>query len=555
MYKKLFIVIALALMLLPLVTSADRPLEKAHIQLGDTHGCGSMMLDDTEWEEISFFDLPQLQHFCLRTSVNLNAEQAAGMQILKLSMLAASRVYWDGVLIGENGRVGQNKANEIPGLIDFAIPVPHELITEGEHKISIEASNYHLDERLSSIFYYFAVEDFKEASAGPLHHVVTAIFFMGSLLIASLIFQVLYWLYERRLHHQILSALCISSALLLAVEKWRALTGYTYDLHILRLHLVAALTFITCLLLVAFYLVYYRFNKKFVWFVGFIVAFMSAALATGSYDGKSMLLFLVALLSVLAFNVYGLIHKLAGAWASFIGMMIISVLFLIDPYGFLEHRFALASFVVVIVTFLSVANEMKQSRAQALLAVRMEAELLRRNLQPHFLMNSLMLAIEWIEQKPAAASRFVQALAQELGMLVKFSEKKMVSLDEEIDLCSTHLKVMADRYSADYSLQVNGSTSGIHIPPAILHTQIENSFSHNNVPSGTVFWLQVGRNEKQVKLLLRSPLSTKAKGNSAGLGERYIITRLNECFGGNHTYRSYAEGDEWVNVVDFEEKT
>src|SRR5690606_26389289 len=243
--------------------------------------------------------------------------------------------------------------------------------------------------------------------------------------------------------------------------------------------LVVALTFITCLLLVAFYLVYYRFNKRPIWIMVFIAAFLSTPLATASYDGKSMLLFLVALLSVLALNVYGLINKLAGAWASFIGMMVVSVLFLSDPYSFLEHRFALASFVVVIVTFLSVVNEMKQSRAQALLAVRMEAELLRRNLQPHFLMNTLMLVIEWIEQKPAAASRFVQALALELGMLVKFSEKKIISLDEEIDLCSTHLNIMAARYSAEYSLQVNGSTSGIHIPPAILHTQIENSFSHN----------------------------------------------------------------------------
>jgi sensor histidine kinase YesM len=453
MYKKLLMMIALALMLLPLVTSADRPLEKLRIQLGDTPGCGSMALDDTEWAETSFFDIPQLQHFCLRTSINLNAEQAAEIQILKLSMLASSRIYWDGVLIGENGRVGQNKANEIPGLIDFAIPVPRELITAGEHQISIEASSYHLSERLSSIFYYFALENFQEASAGPLRHIVAAIFFMGSLLIASLFFQALYWIYERRIHHQILSALCLFSVLLLAAEKWRALMGYTYDQHILRLHLVVVLTFITCLLLIIFYLVYYKLKKKSLWVSMFLAALLTVALASSSYDGKSMLLFLVALLGALGINITALIGKQAGASASFIGMIIVATIFFIEPYGFLEHRFSLAAFVVVIVAFLSVVNEMKQSRAQALLTVRMEAELLRRNLQPHFLMNSLMLAIEWIEQKPAAASRFVQALAQELGMLVRFSEKKMISLDEEIDLCTTHLKIMADRYDADYSLQ------------------------------------------------------------------------------------------------------
>src|SRR5690606_17242155 len=168
------------------------------------------------------------------------------------------------------------------------------------------------------------------------------------------------------------------------------------------------------------------------------------------------------LLSALGINAWGVIRKWAGALANLLGMVIIAFLYCMAPLTFLEDRFALASFIVVLVTFISIANEMNRSRAQALLSVRMEAELLRRNLQPHFLMNSLMLAIEWIEQKPKAASGFVQALADELGMLVRFSEKKTVSLDEEINLCSKHVNIMAYRYNANYSFEVIGSTAGIN---------------------------------------------------------------------------------------------
>src|SRR5690606_16231108 len=109
----------------------------------------------------------------------------------------------------------------------------------------------------------------------------------------------------------------------------------------------------------------------------------------------------------------------------------------------------------------------------------MEAKLLRKNLEPHFLMNSLTLAIEWIEQAPASASAFVKALAEELGMLVAYSDKKLISLDEEILLCKRHLEIMGFRYLASYTLKVSGSTEGVLLPPAVIHTQIENAFSHN----------------------------------------------------------------------------
>jgi hypothetical protein len=46
-----------------------------------------------------------------------------------------------------------------------------------------------------------------------------------------------------------------------------------------------------------------------------------------------------------------------------------------------------------------------------LLAQRLEIELLKKNIQPHFLLNTLTVLIEVIEQAPATAVKLIEAVA------------------------------------------------------------------------------------------------------------------------------------------------
>jgi len=201
----------------------------------------------------------------------------------------------------------------------------------------------------------------------------------------------------------------------------------------------------------------------------------------------------------------------------------------------------------------SLIQEMKANRVRSLEAASLEADLLRRNLQPHFLMNSLMLVIEWIEQKPQAAVNFVQALAEELRALVKFSNQKEVSLEEEIALCRRHLEIMAYRYNAEYHLNVCGSPLGIRIPPAILHTQIENAYSHNHLASGSEFTLEIKHESNNVALYLCSPINRKQKIEGMGMGERYIHSRLKQYFGQDYRFESGVLEDRWQTIIAFKE--
>jgi len=203
-------------------------------------------------------------------------------------------------------------------------------------------------------------------------------------------------------------------------------------------------------------------------------------------------------------------------------------------------------------------TQINQQRQQALTSARLELDLLKRNLQPHFLMNSLMLIIEWIEHQPNAAVKFVESLACELRQLINYSSKTSISLAEETSLCSHHLSVMSYRYDCRFELMIEGDYEQfqqVKIPPAVIHTQIENAFAHNKMNQDTQFILIVSGTEQQVTLELQSNCTRarvdKKKTEHTGTGENYIKARLSELFGDRFEYHSFQQGQLWITRISF----
>ncbi len=513
-------------------------------------GCVKAHTETGNWQSISLHRLPQDQRFCLRKAIEINPVELTDVTAVMISILGSSRLYWDGELIAENGVVGSHQQSEVPGEIYYVAPIPAELISPGKHQLMIDVSNFHISEQMSSVFYYLAVGDYASAVAYPLKQSAPAVLFIGGLLVIGLLFQIFFWLYQRRILYQVFSLLCFSSMLLLLAEKWRSLFGYSYDWHTVRMHWITLFTYITCFILPAFYLVYYQTRKLAVWLPA-IAVFLVPPLFVPGYDGKSAMLFLFSLLIALALNLRMLTQKAPGAGLNSFIIVAVLALRIFFPYTFLEDRFAVTSFAIVLVVLASLIQEMKANRIQALATARYEVELLKRNLQPHFLMNSLMLVIEWIEQKPYAAAGFVQALAEELRMLVKFSGERTIPLAEEIALCRRHLEIMGYRYNTRYELITNGQLEGIAVPPAVLHTQIENAFSHNYLQDGSTFEFTITRRKDKVALVFCSPFNENSKREGLGLGERYIRTRLAEVFGRDSRYESKMENNCWLSTIEF----
>ena len=178
------------------------------------------------------------------------------------------------------------------------------------------------------------------------------------------------------------------------------------------------------------------------------------------------------------------------------------------------------------------ALELEQDRRAAeLQAARLEIELLKKNVEPHFLLNSINAVMVWLAEDPRNAARLLQALADELRILLSLSSRPTITVGEEINLCRTHLELMSLRHDKSFALEATQLVDEELLPPLIFHTIIENGLSHG-FQDREVGMFRISRLEVdgRIQYTLENDGSREHGVEGTGLGLRYVRTRLEEAF-------------------------
>jgi LytS/YehU family sensor histidine kinase len=198
--------------------------------------------------------------------------------------------------------------------------------------------------------------------------------------------------------------------------------------------------------------------------------------------------------------------------------------------------------------------ERREAHAAQLATARLETELLKKNLQPHFLLNTLTALSEVVEQDPPGAVRLINDLAGEFRSLTRMSGEKRVSLGQELDLCRAHLRVMSVRTKVAWSLDAAGVDESAPVPPAMFLTLIENGFAHQRVAGAAgVFVLRMTPLPAgAVRYTFLSPgeVRTEPARAPGGTGLRYVRARLEESFPTAWTLTQRAVEEGWETVVE-----
>ena len=201
-------------------------------------------------------------------------------------------------------------------------------------------------------------------------------------------------------------------------------------------------------------------------------------------------------------------------------------------------------------------EEQWQARQARLRSAQLETELLKKGIQPHWLMNTLTSILECVEVDPARASRFIEALADEFRLLSKISGETLIPLELEIQLCRSHLAVMSLRREISFGLRTSGALAGDLVPPAVFHTLIENGLTHGTFTTGHVeFVLERTQNDGVRQYRVLSPEATvgiRDRG-SEGTGLRYVRARLEESFPGRWSLMTGPRSDGWETVMQISE--
>ena len=161
---------------------------------------------------------------------------------------------------------------------------------------------------------------------------------------------------------------------------------------------------------------------------------------------------------------------------------------------------------------------------------------------------------EWVETDPRVGVRMIEALAEELRLLSRVGALRTVDLRDELALCRLHLRVMSLRHDAPLELSAEGVDEARQLPPAVLHTLIENALTHNHYPQGATFLVQERVADDRRTYELRCPpgrQQDEVPGVATGTGLDYVRARLSESFADRWRLTDGRAADgAWVTCIE-----
>lgn len=545
--------LVLAGALLPSAAQSDvqRILDVEYRQATEEPGAG--------WSRADFHEVPGTDGVVhIRARTDLTQALASDRPVaLEVQALATCEILWDGFSLARQGRVGASPDAEEPGPLYQLLHIPDRLATPGPHLVELRCSTHHRGFDPSAGFWTLRVGAYDELTRDARSGLTFALVSFSGMVLVGL-FALFGWAMDRR-HRDAdlwLSLFCLSAASLAVAESWKRLISYTYDWHLLRLRIITCLAWLVVVTLMVY--VVRRFPRDGGrWWVAAVAALcLVPALVFSGWDAKSTVMFFVALPAAAAWCLRAAREGHRGAVPASLGLVLFLGILFWQPWLFVDRYLYVAVdllLVCLLVGHAREANEIRRQREEArLAAVRLEAELLRRQLQPHFLMNTLTALSEWIEEDPATAVRMIEGLAREMRALVDVSKERVVPLARELELCRSHLEVVSLRRDISYELATTGVDEDGKIPPAVLHTLVENAVTHDRPTSGSVrLTLRQEPHPRGRLLVLEAPWT--GDGDSAigreGTGLRYVRARLREAYGDAARLESGPEDGYWRSRI------
>ncbi|HEY2375316.1 MAG TPA: histidine kinase [Gemmatimonadaceae bacterium] len=182
---------------------------------------------------------------------------------------------------------------------------------------------------------------------------------------------------------------------------------------------------------------------------------------------------------------------------------------------------------------------------------RAELGLLKMQLQPHFLFNTLNAISEQVHADPEGAERMITHLSELLRHTIHSGEAQEISLGEELALLERYLVIQRARFAGrlEVTLDVDAGAMGALVPNLVLQPLVENAIRHGIAPraSGGHVEVVARRDLKKRQLLLEvrddgiGLEAARARRRSAsntgeGVGIPNTASRLRQLYGAEYTF-------------------
>ncbi|MCC6413964.1 MAG: histidine kinase [Saprospiraceae bacterium] len=189
--------------------------------------------------------------------------------------------------------------------------------------------------------------------------------------------------------------------------------------------------------------------------------------------------------------------------------------------------------------------------------VEAELELLKSQVEPHFIFNTLNNIYYLAQNKHPRTGEMIYRLAQLLSFMLYDSRKSLIPVEKELDYIRDYVNLERIRYGENLDISVNvfGSLKDAMAPPLLFLPLVENAFKHGIAPVGKG-WIRVDVSRRNGTLtckvensVLEQMLEKLEKNEASGLGLRNLENRLEALFPQNHELKILHGKESFLSVL------
>jgi len=153
-------------------------------------------------------------------------------------------------------------------------------------------------------------------------------------------------------------------------------------------------------------------------------------------------------------------------------------------------------------------------------------EILKSQINPHFMFNSLNVLSGLIEKDVSKAQVFIDEFSTIYRYVLETIEKPVVSLNDELGFVRSYIYLQKMRYGEFLTISINlpANLLSMLLPPLSLQLVMENAIKHNSINQSQPLCIDIygDKDGLIVKNNIQSKISSYA---STGLGQNNLIKR------------------------------
>jgi len=167
------------------------------------------------------------------------------------------------------------------------------------------------------------------------------------------------------------------------------------------------------------------------------------------------------------------------------------------------------------------AEQLKSITAQA------ELQLIKSQINPHFLFNNLNVLAALIMKDNKEANRFIEEFSKVYRYILSNHDKELVELKTELDFIKPYIFLLEKRFAEGLiiKVQIDDAYFDQLIIPASLQMLIENAIKHNVVSRNKPLLIDVHTNGNNTIVVSNNLQAKQTIENSTGIGLQNIIRR------------------------------